>query len=177
MSTPIRVSHSELTAKNVLDQYFGNIKHLDNIQPEWLNGLELDRYYPTMGIAIEFQGDQHSRVVPVMQKGPADFQRQLNADTEKRHLCEGRGIKLYAINLLDLDRFRVVEFVKKLAREGADYAKMNGYKGDAYKLSRVRFDEPDKTLMRKVDRLSYHRKDYYRETTKKKSWWKRLLGS
>lgn len=174
MSQPIRVSQSELIAKKVLDQYFGRIGHLDNIRPDWLNGLELDRYYPTMGIAIEFQGDQHSRIVPVMHKGPEDFQKQLKSDTEKRHICEGRGIKLYAINLLDLDRFRVTEFAKKLAREGADYAKRSGNKNEAYKLSRIRFDEPDKDLMVKVDRLSHHKRDYYRGTNSK-SWWKKLL--
>ena len=175
MSLPVRVSQSELTAKKVLDQYFGNIKHLDNYRPSWLNGLELDRYYPTMGIAIEFQGDQHSRMVPVMHKGPEDFEKQLRNDTEKRHICEARGIKLHAINLLDLDRFTVAEFAKKLAREGGDYARRKGDKNEIYKLSRIRFDEPDKDLMRRVDRLSHHRRDYYHGTRKNKSWWKKLL--
>ena len=175
MTTPIRVSQSELTAKNVLDQYFGSIKHFDNYRSDWLNGLELDRYYPTMGIAIEFQGDQHSRIVPVMHKGPADFQRQVNLDTEKRHACEGRGLKLYAINLLDLDRFRVLTLAKKIAKEGADYAQKNGYKNDLYSISRIRFEEPDRNLMRSVDRLSHSRKDYYKGSPAKKSWWNRLF--
>ena len=175
MPTPIRVSHSELTAKKVLDQYFGNIKHLDNYRPSWLDGLELDRYYPTMGIAIEFQGDQHSRIVPVMQKGPEDFQKQARNDTKKRHICESRGIKLHAINLLDLDRFSVVNFAKRLAKEGDEYARQKGDKGEIYKISRIKFEEPDKDLMIKVDRLSHHRRDYYRNPQKNKSWWKKLL--
>ena len=168
------VSQSELTAKNVLDQYFGNIKHLDNHRPDWLGGQELDRYYPTLGVAIEFQGDQHSRVVPGMHKGPADFQKQVSLDTQKRHLCDEKGIKLYAINLLDLDRFRVVNFAKKIAQEGQNYAQKNGYKSDAYKISIIRFDQPEEKLMRSVDRLSHPRKEYYQ---KRKPWWKKLLGA
>jgi hypothetical protein len=174
MSRPIKVSQSELTAKKVLDKYFGNIKHLDNYRPEWLKGLELDRFYPSLGVAIEFQGDQHSRVVPGMHKGPSDFQRQVDLDTQKRHNCEKRGIKLYSINLLDLDRFRVVDFAKKIAKDGSDYTLKNGDKNEHYKISRIRFDPPEEHLMRKVDRLSHIRKSYYQPG--KKSWWQRIFG-
>lgn len=173
MENPGRVSQSELTAKKVFDQYFGNIRHLDNYKPEWLQGMELDRYYPSMGIAIEFQGDQHSRVVPVIHKGPQDLQRQINIDTKKRHICDQQGIRLYTINLLDLDRFSVVNFFKKLAKEGSDYAKQHGHKDDSYRISRIRFVEPDRGLMRKVDSMSHIRKSYYQGN--KKSWWKKFL--
>ncbi len=175
MAGQIRVSQSELVAKKVLDQYFGNIKHLDNYRPDWLKGMELDRYYPTMGVAIEFQGDQHSRIVPIMQKGPGDFQHQVNLDTEKRHICESRGLKLHSINLLDLDRFRIQNFAKSLAKEGATFAEKNGYKEDVYKLSRIRFGEPDPMLMKKVDRLSHIKKDYYKEPRPRKSWLQKLF--
>lgn len=174
MEQPIRVSHSELTAKKILDKYFGNIRHLDNHRPDWTGGLELDRFYPTMGIAIEFQGDQHSRVVPGMHQGPEDFQRQVDMDTQKRQSCEKQGIKLYSLNIIDFDRFRVVNLIKKITKDGSDYALKHGYKNDHYKLSRVRFGEPDEALMRKVDRLSHIRKSYYQ--SRKKSWWQKLFG-
>ncbi len=173
MELPVRVSHSELTAKEILDKYFGNIRHLDNYKPEWTEGLELDRFYPSLGIAIEFQGDQHSRIVPGMHKGPEDFQRQIDMDTQKRHACKRQGIKLYNISILDLDRFKVVGLVKKIAEEGSAYASKHGYKDDLHKLSRIRFEEPDEGLMRKVDRLSHLRKSYYQP--KKKSWWQKLF--
>jgi len=175
MNQPIRISQSELVAKKVLDQYFGNIKHFDNHRPDWLNGMELDRYYPTMGIAIEFQGDQHSRIVPIMQKGPEDFQHQVNLDTKKRHICESRGIKLHSINLLDLDRFRIQNFAKSLAKEGTVFAEKNGYRDEVYKLSRIKFEEPDPSLMRSVDRLSHSKKDYYKEPKSRKSWLQKLF--
>lgn len=174
MDRPIEVSQSELTAKTILDKYFGNIKRLDNHRPDWLKGLELDRFYPTLGVAIEFQGDQHSRIVPGMHKGPFDFQHQVELDTQKRHACEAKGIKLHSINLLDLDRFRVVDFAKRIAKEGSEYALKKGDKNEHYKLSRIRFDPPGEDLMRKVDRLSHVRKSYYRPG--KKSWWQRILG-
>lgn len=175
MVQQIHISQSELIAKKVLDQYFGNIKHLDNYRPDWLNGLELDRYYPTMGIAIEFQGDQHSRIVPVMQKGMEDFQHQVDLDTQKRHSCEAKGIKLHSINLLDLDRFRVVSFAKNLAKEGLIFAQKNGYKEDGHKISKIRFEEPDPGLMRSIDNLSHSKKDYYKNPKLKKSWLQKLF--
>ncbi len=174
MDRPIQVSQSELTAKTILDNYFGNIRRLDNHRPDWLKGLELDRFYPTLGVAIEFQGDQHSRVVPGMHKDPSDFQHQVDLDTQKRHTCESRGVKLYGINILDLDRFRVVDLAKKIAKDGSDYTLKNGNKNEHYKLSRIRFDLPEEHLMRKVDRLSHVRKSYYRPG--KKSWWQKILG-
>jgi len=172
---PGRVSHSELTAKQILDKYFGTFKSLDNYRPDWLEGLEIDRYYPTLGIAIEFQGDQHSRMVPGLHKGPDDFQRQIQRDTKKRQILESRGVRLYDINLLYLDRMRVVNLAKKIARDGTAYARKNNNSSDFYKLSNIRFGEPDKDLMRKVDRLSHIRKSYYKPG-KKKSWIKKLLG-
>ena len=57
MSGKVQVSHSELLAKQVFDQYLGNFEKIDNVRPDWLQGLEIDRLYPTLGVAIEFQGD------------------------------------------------------------------------------------------------------------------------
>lgn len=167
------VSQSELTAKEIFDSYLLGIQHLDNFRPDWLEGMELDRYYPTLGVAIEFQGDQHFRVVPGMHKGPADFQKQVDLDRRKRQICEQNGVKLYDITILDLDRFRVKDLMKKVARDGLNYARLHGNKSDAYKIERIRFGEPDEDLMERVDRLSHIRKQYYRPN--KKSWWKKLL--
>lgn len=170
----IQVSHSELTAKQILDKYFGSFRKLDNQHPSWLEGLELDRYYPDLGVAIEFQGDQHSRIVPGMHKGPEDFQRQINLDTKKRQILESRGIRLYDINLLQLDRMRVLDLVKRIAKDGAEYALKKGRKDIHYKLKATRFEEPETYLMQKVDRLSHIKKSYYK-VGKKKSWLKKLF--
>jgi hypothetical protein len=175
MSKEVRISHSETLAKQILDQYFGEFKKLDNVRPDWLSGLEIDRFYPTLGIAIEFQGDQHYRTVPGMHKGPADFQRQLQLDTQKRDLIEKQGMKLYPIDLLDLDRFRVKNLFKRMAVDGERFAWSKGNKQELAKLQKIRWDwEPDKNLMRQSDRFSKMKKNYYRP--KKKSWWNKLLG-
>lgn len=175
MTREIRISHSEILAKQVLDQYFGSFKKLDNVRPNWLEGLEIDRFYPNLGIAIEFQGDQHYRTVPGMHKDPRDFRKQLYLDTKKARLLEGQGVKLYSINVLDLDRFRVKRLLKKMAEEGKNYARSKGYTQELAKLERIRWDqEPDERLMRRTDRLSKMRKSYYQPV--KKPWWKKLLG-
>ena len=174
MSGKVQVSHSELLAKQVLDQYLGGFKKIDNVRPDWLDGLEIDRLYPTLGVAIEFQGDQHFRVVPGMHKAPADFQKQLHLDTKKSRLIEEKGWKLYSINLYDLDRFRVKNLLKRVAEDGKKYAQKKGYLEEVTKLQRIRWDlEPDRQLMRRSDRLSKMKKSYYRSS--KKSWWRRLL--
>lgn len=174
MSKGIHISHSETLAKQILDQYFGGFKKLDNARPEWLKGLEIDRFYPTIGIAIEFQGDQHFRTVPGMHKNPADFQKQVQFDTKKRELIEKQGMKLYAIDLLDLDRFRVKNLFKRVAADAENYVRAKGDKQELTKLQKIRWDqEPDEHLMRRTDRLSKMKKSYYRKN--KKSWLRRLL--
>lgn len=171
----MKISHSELAAKQILDQYFKNLRKLDNYRPDWLGGLEIDRYYPDIGIAIEFQGDQHSRFVPGMHKKIEDFQKQIQIDTRKRQLIESKGIRLYDINLLQLDRMKVLDLIKKIVRDGLKYASKKGNKNALYQLSTIRFNEPDAYLMRKVDRLS-HVKKTYRSPNKKKSWIRKLLN-
>jgi len=175
MSTQVRVSHSENLAKQVLDQYLGQFKKLDNVRPEWLGGLEIDRLYPTLGVVIEFQGDQHYRTVPGMHKGPDDFRRQIANDTQKAQAISQKGLKLYAINLYDLDRFRVKNLIKKIVQDGKRYAESNGYKTEILKINNIRWDqEPDEILMRRSDRMGKMRKSYYKPS--RKSWWKKLLG-
>ncbi len=174
MSGKVQVSHSELLAKQVFDQYLGNFEKIDNVRPDWLQGLEIDRLYPTLGVAIEFQGDQHFRVVPGMHKAPADFQKQLHLDTKKSRLIEENGLKLYSINLYDLDQFRVRKLLKTISDEGKKYAQKKGYLAEVTKLQKIRWDlEPDRQLMKRTDQLSRMKKSYYRSN--KKSWWRQLF--
>ncbi|MEX0621701.1 MAG: hypothetical protein WD187_01800 [Candidatus Woykebacteria bacterium] len=175
MSSEVRVSHSEMLAKRILDQYFGQFRKIDNVRPDWLERLEIDRFYPTLGLAIEFQGDQHYRVVPGMHAGPEDFQKQVTLDSKKIGLVEKQGYKLFSINLYDLDRFRVRNLFKTMAEQGREYASNKGLREEVSKIDRIRWDvEPDERLMRRTDRLGKMKKNYF--TRAKKSWWKRLLG-
>jgi len=175
MSKGVGISHSELLAKEILDQYFKRFKRLDNVRPSWLEGLEIDRLYPTLGVAIEFQGDQHSRIVPGMHKSAEDFRRQLNLDTKKRRLIEEKGLKLYAINILDLDRFRVKNILKRMSEDGKKYANEKGYEEDVRKLQQIRWEiDPEEKLMERADSLTKIKRNYFRPP--KKNWWQKLLG-
>lgn len=63
---------------------------------EWLEGLELDIYAPTLGVGIEYQGEQHSGPVAHW-GGKTSFEGQKARDERKRHLCEKHGCKLIEV--------------------------------------------------------------------------------
>lgn len=176
MKNRLQVSHSEMLAKKILDQYLGSFRKVDNAKPEWLGGLEIDRFYPSLGVAIEFQGDQHYRTVPGMHKNTADFKKQLDNDTKKRDLIENRGLKIHTINFLDLDRYKVQSLVKTIVEEGKEFTKKTGDRGEYSKLQLVRTDiEPDQQLMKSADRLVKVRKSYYKQKPTKTPWWVKLI--
>lgn len=81
-----------------------------NARPVWCAGLELDFYFPTVGVAIEFQGDQHYR--PVNFNDPDNsttaasviaFNRQRANDKAKYQLCCANNVKLYRIDAVSLE--------------------------------------------------------------------------
>ena len=88
------VSASESVAKKILDHYFFQFRKLDNYRPVWLRGMELDRFYPDLGVAIEFQGRQHFMQVEDLGQTKEGFARQLQVDSQKRHLVEGQGARV-----------------------------------------------------------------------------------
>lgn len=64
-----------------------------NARPKWLGGLELDIYVPELCLAIEYQGEQHSK--PIEAWGGQDrFEQLLRRDQRKAELCAERGITL-----------------------------------------------------------------------------------
>jgi hypothetical protein len=62
-------------------------------RPDWLNGLELDIYIPSLNVGIEYQGQQHSRPVKHW-GGERAFSAQRDRDVEKKRLCADRGCRL-----------------------------------------------------------------------------------
>ena len=78
----------------------------DNASPDWLLNpytrelMELDRYYPTAGVAVEYNGDQHYEETDL-----ATFEetvRQVGRDAMKAFICRARGIELAIIQPEDL---------------------------------------------------------------------------
>lgn len=75
------------------------------VRPGWLQNLELDIWIPHLGIAIEYQGEQHYKPVGHW-GGESAFQRQVERDRLKRKLCKKHGVRLIEIKYnqaLDVD--------------------------------------------------------------------------
>jgi hypothetical protein len=103
-----------------LDVMLPQYKFIDNYRPDWLTNpttgkpLELDRYYPELKIAYEFQGEQHIRPV----KGMGDFEYRKYLDELKCELCENRGVFLVKIESIDLIHDRMIGKTKTAIRLG-----------------------------------------------------------
>lgn len=63
---------------------------------EWLEGLELDIYAPSLNLGIEYQGVQHSSPVAHW-GGVAALDRQRERDARKRELCRRAGCTLIEV--------------------------------------------------------------------------------
>ena|SRR3990167_4039047 len=165
------VSHSELLAKKILDHYFFAFRKLDNYKPVWLQGLELDRFYSDLGVAVEFQGKQHFLRTSELGQSQEAFDRGLKNDQRKRQLVESQGLKLIALDIFDLTPERIKRYVSHIVQVGLTYSTFKGLNEVAFKLKTLRLDkEPDKSLFRSADRLSRSK------TKPKKSFWARLFG-
>jgi len=104
-----RIHHSERRMKRLLDKIFPNEEYQDNVWPDWLinpstgRNLELDRYYPNINLAFEYNGAQHyvACFKSDMEKENARVARQMISDTAKRDVCAQQGIKLMVIKFSD----------------------------------------------------------------------------
>lgn len=112
-ATGDRSSRGEELLKRFLDILLP-FDHVDNYRPPWLGGLELDRYYPELLVAFEFQGDQHFR--------PTEFSPDASIvqsrDRLKRALCGERGIKLLTLEAADLEYTRLYTILKSRKKAG-----------------------------------------------------------
>ncbi len=73
---------------------------------EWLQGLELDFYYPDHALAFEFQGYQH-----YLDKD------QIRRDKLKKQLCVSRGVLLITIDAVDLDYTKIRTRIKNMHKQ------------------------------------------------------------
>lgn len=143
-------SKAELAVKALLDQIYPNEPYADNCRPLWLEGLELDRFYLKLGLAIEINGPQHYRRIRKYQHSPLDFKRQIYYDSKKRRLCAKAKICFLAIDLRQkpsLDGLRTI-IAQRLAKapnliaaEVAMSRRMHGKNGPVRILRRA-YDSP-----------------------------------
>ncbi len=63
--------------------------------------MSLDFFLPQRMLAIEVQGEQHFQMNPFFHKSEADFQKQLNRDSQKEFFCELNNIELITAKSLN----------------------------------------------------------------------------
>lgn len=96
--------------QSLTKQYLTNIvgpDFIENFRPQWLNGMELDFFYPKLGLAFEFNGDQHYSPTSM---GCPKAQKQ--RDSRKRAVCKNVGVKLITLTAADLISTRIRMKVK-----------------------------------------------------------------
>ena len=72
------------------------------VKPLWLRSetghrLELDGYNEHLGLAFEYQGQQHYEYLPFFHKSYDDFKQRKYWDEHKRKVCESQEVKLLEI--------------------------------------------------------------------------------
>lgn len=91
---------------------------LNNHRPKFLqtknvsSSLELDLYYPNLGLAIEVQGEQHRRRIPYFQETESEFHSQLQRDQLKRDLCEKNWVILAEVWFDEDPEIVIPEFLR-----------------------------------------------------------------
>jgi hypothetical protein len=91
-------SKSEELARTTLEQIFG--KQFPKGRPSWLRNnqgyrMELDGYCEELGIAFEYQGEQHFKQVSIFN---SDLEKRIRDDDTKRILCSQNGVKLIVLD-------------------------------------------------------------------------------
>lgn len=86
-----------------------------SIRPDWLKNpitkynLELDGYCPSLKLAFEYDGEQHSKYNKRFHKNIKEFEYQVKKDSFKTLKCKQLGIRLiripYFIEFDDLERY------------------------------------------------------------------------
>jgi len=66
-------------------------------RPDWLGGLELDIYLPQLGVALEYQGQQHFHAVAAW-GGKEALTEVRRRDAGKVRLCRERGVPLATVD-------------------------------------------------------------------------------
>ncbi len=114
-------SKKEATVQRVLNDLLPIAGCIDNGYYSWLLSpckfpIQLDRYYPELGFAIEVQGQQHYKYSTYFHATEEAFKYLQECDKLKVKLCQQRSIKLIHIRY---DRTITKEYlIRRLTDEG-----------------------------------------------------------
>lgn len=115
-------SYGQSLLRQYLELFLPSFPFQENLRPEWLFGMELDFFNASLGVAFEFQGDQH--FVPTERFG--DCRDQKRRDARKRALCREKEILLIKVLPIDLIAPRMSNIVKRAIYFGKIYRKKRG---------------------------------------------------
>jgi hypothetical protein len=108
---------NESRCRKIMEKLFNF--YFPKLRPTFLDYLELDGYAKDIGIAFEYDGEQHYKYIPHFHRnGIEDFHAQIERDLRKRKLCKENSIHLltipYTIKYKDLENFIHTEMEKVL---------------------------------------------------------------
>lgn len=78
-----------------------------NYRPLWLNGLELDIFYPSKNLALEYNGAQHYKRSALQSQRQLD--KQIERDRIKADICKAKGVRLVIITEKEMQNEEHVE--------------------------------------------------------------------
>jgi hypothetical protein len=95
-------SKKEGLMQQILNQLLPDAEYIDNGYYSWLESprgasLQLDRYYPELKLAFEFNGRQHYEFNRYMHKDYKAFEYLQECDKKKRKDCKKHGVTLITI--------------------------------------------------------------------------------
>jgi hypothetical protein len=88
---------SETILSQIVQRIFISDTILRHHRPDWLDGLELDIFIPTLKLAFEYQGQQHFHPVRIW-GGSSGLKNLQHRDELKAKLCLAQGIDLIKID-------------------------------------------------------------------------------
>ena len=108
-------SKGEIECRRVLQKIFN--RPFNKARPDFLQNpvtggsrnLELDCYEPSLGIACEYNGEQHYKYIPYFHKNKEAFYNSKYRDEMKKQKCKEYGIKLievpYTVKQHDIENY------------------------------------------------------------------------
>lgn len=129
------LNKNEEMCRKIFQELFGI--YFNSVRPDWLKNpktcqnLELDGFNPNVptplgvGLAFEYDGEQHSRFTPVYHSCVEDFVYQVWKDSLKDELCKKNGVLLIRIPyyVCPIDFYLRRFIVERLKRKGVVISK------------------------------------------------------